>query len=72
MRSVLFLALARLGIFLAVFAVLTALPLGIDIFLRALIAMLVSMVLSIFLLRKARADVGEKLVTSIDRRRARK
>ncbi|GAA4976004.1 DUF4229 domain-containing protein, partial [Actinoplanes utahensis] len=70
MRSVLFLALARLGVFLAVFAVLTALPLGVDIFLRALIAMLISLVLSVFLLRRARQEVGEKLVDSIERRRA--
>ncbi len=72
MRSVVFLALARLGLFLAVFAVLTVLPLQMDIFLRALIAMAVSMLLSVFLLRKARRDVSEKLVDSIDRRRAAK
>ncbi|WP_157751652.1 DUF4229 domain-containing protein [Actinoplanes derwentensis] len=72
MRSVLFLALARLGLFLAAFAVLTVLPLEMDIFLRALIAMAVSMLLSVFLLRKARRDVSETLVDSIDRRRAAK
>ncbi|GID57629.1 DUF4229 domain-containing protein [Actinoplanes couchii] len=72
MRSVLFLGTARLGLFLVVFLVLTLLPLGMDIFLRALIAMAVSMLLSVFLLRKARQDVSEKLVDSIDRRRAAK
>ncbi|WP_430788776.1 DUF4229 domain-containing protein [Actinoplanes sp. G11-F43] len=69
MRPVLFLATARLGLFLAVFLVLTLLPLEMDIFLRAIIAMAASLVLSVFLLRKARREVSEKLVDTIDRRR---
>jgi hypothetical protein len=69
MRSVLFLATARLGLFLAVFLVLTLLPLEMDIFLRAIIAMAASLLLSVFLLRNARREVSEKLVDSIDRRR---
>jgi hypothetical protein len=72
MRPVLRLATARLGIFLAVFAVLTVLPLRMDLFLRALIALLASMLLSVFLLRRARREVSEHLVDSIERRRDRR
>ncbi|HWS34406.1 MAG TPA: DUF4229 domain-containing protein [Actinoplanes sp.] len=72
MRSAIFLVTARLATFLVVFLVLTVLPLEIDIILKMLIAMVVSMVISFFLLRRVRQDVGEKLVDSIERRRARK
>lgn len=71
MRPVLFLATARLGLFLAVFLVLTVLPLEMDLFLRALIAMAVSMLLSVFLLRRARQDVTEKVTDALDHRRTR-
>lgn len=72
MRSAIFLVTARLAIFLVVFLALTLLPLEMDIVLKALIAMAVSMVISFFVLRRVRQDVSEKLVDSIERRQARK
>lgn len=71
-RSAIFLVTARLAIFLVVFLALTLLPLEMDIVLKALIAMAVSMVISFFVLRRVRQDVSEKLVDSIERRQARK
>jgi dipeptide/tripeptide permease len=72
MRPVLRLLGLRLLYFLLVFGVLTVAPLGLDLVLRVLIAFVVSMVLSFFLLRRERLEVTEKVVTSVDARRERR
>jgi dipeptide/tripeptide permease len=72
MRSVLQLLALRLMYFLLVFGVLTVAPLQLDLMLRILIAFAVSMVLSVFLLRRNRQEVTEKVVTAVDARRERR
>ncbi|MEU8661197.1 DUF4229 domain-containing protein [Actinoplanes philippinensis] len=68
MRPVLRLLGLRLLYFLLVFGVLTVAPLGLDLILRVLIAFGVSMVLSVFLLRRERLEVTEQVVTKVDAR----
>ncbi|GIE78706.1 hypothetical protein Aph02nite_46560 [Actinoplanes philippinensis] len=68
MRPVLRLLGLRLLYFLLVFGVLTVAPLGLDLILRVLIAFVVSMVLSFFLLRRERLEVTEQVVTKVDAR----
>lgn len=58
--------------FLLVFGVLTVAPLGLDLMVRVLIAFAVSMVLSLFLLRRERQEVAERVVTTVDARRERR
>lgn len=72
MRPVLRLLGLRLLYFLLVLGVLTVAPLGLDPMLRVTIAFLVSMVLSVFLLRRQRLEVTEQVVTSVDARRERR
>ena len=61
----------RLALFIAVAGVLQALPISLDPFLRLLIAMLVSMVLSVFVLRGARREIGERIAARAERSVAR-
>ncbi|GIE30438.1 hypothetical protein Ait01nite_034830 [Actinoplanes italicus] len=72
MRSVVQLFALRLLYFSLVFGVLTVAPLELDLMLRVLIAFAVSMVLSVFLLRRNRQEVAEKVVTTVDARRERR
>jgi dipeptide/tripeptide permease len=60
----------RLLYFLLVFGALTVAPLDLDLLLRVMIAVVVSMLLSVFLLRRDRQEVGQHLVDRIDARRA--
>ncbi|BEL05293.1 hypothetical protein Q0Z83_034840 [Actinoplanes sichuanensis] len=55
-----------------VFGVLTIAPFGLDLVLRVIIAFVVSMVLSFFLLRRERLEVTERVVDSVDARRERR
>jgi uncharacterized membrane protein affecting hemolysin expression len=71
MRSVVQLLALRLLYFSLVFGALTVAPLQLDLMLRILIAFAVSMVLSVFLLRRNRQEVTEKVVTAVDARRKR-
>ena len=64
--------LARLGIFVAVAAALFFLPVPIDPLLRLLIALLISAVLSYFVLGKLRNQVGEQVAGVVQRRSERK
>lgn len=64
--------LARLGIFLAVSFLLVALPLPIHLYLRLAIAVLISAVLSWFLLRGLRDQVTAHVSGVIERRAAEK
>ncbi|GAB3836421.1 DUF4229 domain-containing protein [Dactylosporangium cerinum] len=52
---------ARLVLFVAVAAVLSVLPIELDPFVKLLIALVVSMVVSAFVLRGLRRDVGARL-----------
>jgi hypothetical protein len=72
MRSVLSLLALRLLYFALVFGVLTVAPLEMDLMLRVLIAFAVSMVLSIFLLRRNRHEVAEQVVNAVEARRERR
>jgi len=64
--------LARLGIFVAVAAALFFLPFPIDALLRLLIALLISAVLSYFVLGRLRNQVGEQVAGVVQRRSERK
>jgi hypothetical protein len=64
--------LARVGLFIAAAAVLLVLPLGLSLLLRLGIAVLISAVLSYFLLRPLRDRVADQLATAAQRRAARK
>jgi hypothetical protein len=64
--------LARLGLFGVVAAVLIALPLGIQLFLRLAIAILISATVSYFALRGLRDEVAEQLAAAARRRAERK
>jgi hypothetical protein len=57
-------SLARLGLFLAAAAVLLAIPIELNPFLRLAIALIVSALLSFFLLRKMRDGVAEQLAAA--------
>ncbi|MEU4623606.1 DUF4229 domain-containing protein [Actinoplanes sp. NPDC023801] len=72
MRPVLQLLALRLLYFSLVFGVLTVAPLKLDLLMRMLIAFAVSMVLSVFLLRRNRQEVAEQVVTAVDARRERR
>jgi chromate transport protein ChrA len=63
---------ARLGIFVATAAVLFFLPIPIDPLLRLMAALLISAVLSYFLLGKLRNQVGEQVAGVAQRRIERK
>lgn len=69
MRPIVRLLGLRLLYFLLVFGALTVAPLDLDPLLRVMIAVLVSMLLSAFLLRRERQEVGQHLVDRIDARR---
>lgn len=60
--------LARLGLFAAALLLLLPIP-NLDIWLKAMIALLVTMILSWFLLRRLRDDVARHLEQSFERRR---
>jgi uncharacterized protein DUF4229 len=57
-------SLARLGLFLAAAAVLLAVPIELNLFLRLGIALVVSALLSFFLLRKMRDSVADQLAAA--------
>jgi len=65
-------SLARLGLFVAVAAVLIALPLPLDVFLRLGIALLISAVASYFLFKGMRDEVATHLAAAVERRQERK
>jgi hypothetical protein len=65
------LLIGRLAIFLAALGILTLLPIDLDPMLRFAIAFLVSMVASFFLLKRTREQVGEQVVTSVEKRQER-
>ena len=58
MSPILKYSLARLGIFLAVAAIMLALPVDISPLLKLMIAVLVSMILAFFILRRLRDEVA--------------
>jgi hypothetical protein len=60
--------LARIGLFVAVAAVLFVLPIHIDPLLRLMIAVLVSAVLALVLLRRWRDDVAVQVSAAAKRR----
>ena len=65
-------SLARLGLFVLVAAVLLVVPLPLDVFLRLLIALLVSAVASYFLFKGMRDEVANHLAAAMERRQERK
>jgi hypothetical protein len=64
--------LARLGLFVALAAVLLVLPFTLDPFLKLGIALIASAILSFFLLRKLRDDVANHLADGARQRADRK
>jgi dipeptide/tripeptide permease len=64
--------LARLGLFIAVAAVMLVLPIGLSLLLRLAIAVLVSAVLAYFLLGKLREETANQLAAAATRRAERK
>lgn len=64
--------LARLGLFVAVAAVLLVVPIELNPFLKLGIALIASAILSFFLLRKLRDDVANQLADSARQRADRK
>lgn len=70
MSALVKLAAARLAIFMVVAVGLALLPISLDPVLGLAIALVVSMLLSVFLLRRTRNEVSERLVGAVDRRRA--
>jgi len=60
--------LGRIGLFVAVLLVLW--PLDLNILIKMMIAVLVSAVLSIFVLRRWRNEVSEQVAGAVERRRA--
>jgi hypothetical protein len=65
-------SLARLGLFLGAAAVMVAVPLPISLLLKLAIALLISAVLSWFLLRRLRDDVAHHLAAAAQKRTHRK
>jgi hypothetical protein len=57
-------SLARLGLFVATVAVVLAIPIDVNLFLRLAIALILSAVLSFFLLRTMRDRVAEQLAVA--------
>ena len=66
------LLIGRLAIFVAALGILTLLPFDLDPMLRFVIAFLVSMVASFFLLRRTREQVGETVAASVEKRQEKK
>jgi hypothetical protein len=64
--------LARLGLFIAIAAVMLVLPIELNVFIRLAIALMASAILSFFLLRKLRDDVAEYLAAASRGRAERK
>jgi hypothetical protein len=64
--------LARLGLFVAVAAILLVVPIELNPFLKLGIALIASAILSFFLLRKLRDDVANQLAESARDRADRK
>jgi hypothetical protein len=64
--------LARLGLFVAIAAVLLVVPIELNPFLKLGIALIASAILSFFLLRKLRDDVANQLADSAKQRAERK
>jgi hypothetical protein len=64
--------IARLGLFAVVALVLLALPIGLDVFLRLAIALLVSALGSFVLFRGLRDQVAEQVAAAAERRAARR
>lgn len=62
--------LARIGLFAIIVAVLY--PVGLDLFLTMMIALLVSLPLSYFLLRRWRNQMAERIETTMEQHRAQK
>jgi Protein of unknown function (DUF4229) len=62
--------LGRIGLFLVVMLALW--PLNLDILLKLMIAVIVSAGLSIFVLRRWRAEITEQVAGAVERRRAEK
>ena len=62
--------LGRLGIFVAIFAAM--LPISLNILVKAMIALVVSAVLSFFLLKKWRDEMAEGLARSSQKRKEEK
>src|SRR4051794_17666715 len=60
--------LARIGLFVACAAVLLAIPFPLNLFIKLGIALLVSALLSLLLLRKMRDDVAAQLAGAVERR----
>jgi membrane protein implicated in regulation of membrane protease activity len=65
-------SLGRLGLFVAVAAVLFVVPIHLNPLLRLMIAVLVSAVLSLFLLRRWREEVATQISNAAQRRSATK
>jgi hypothetical protein len=63
---------ARLGLFVVVAAALLLVPMPIDPLLRLMIALMVSAVLSYFLLGRLRNQVGEQVAGAVQKRTERK
>lgn len=61
----------RLALFIAAAAALALLPIRLDPLLHLAVALLLSMLLSVALLRRTRTEVGEHLTRAVERRRIR-
>ncbi|GIG57630.1 hypothetical protein Lfu02_20020 [Longispora fulva] len=64
--------LARLGMFAAIMVVLVLLPLPITLVVKVMVALLISLVLSFFLLKKMRDEMSDYIAGSVQRRQAEK
>ena len=65
-------SLARLGLFVATVAVVLAIPIDVNLFLRLAVALILSAVLSFFLLRTIRDRVAEQLAVAARERAERR
>lgn len=65
-------SLARLGLFVATVAVVLAIPIDVNLFLRLAVALILSAVLSFFLLRGMRDRVAEQLAAAARKRAERR
>jgi hypothetical protein len=65
-------SLARLGLFVATVAVVLAIPIDVNLFLRLAVALILSAVLSFFLLRTMRDRVAEQLAVAARERAERR
>jgi hypothetical protein len=64
--------LGRLGIFVALFAAMLPVPFVQSVLVKAMVALLISAVLSFFLLRTWRDQTAEQLAGAVEKRRAEK